>query len=426
MSKRQVIVLWAIALLLVVSLIAVKSSKNDGFRSATERSRGDTLIADLEPAEVAKLEITSGDTRTVATKKDGNWVIANRDDYPADAAAINELLRTLDEVKVTQGIEADPSFAPRFGMDPKATEDSDKGTGVTLMNDAGTELVHLTFGKNLEGEANPMSPFGGGGGSTGRFVLNHADDSGVYITSELFPTLDANASSWLDEEFVKIARIKSISVSEAGEFDNIAWKLTRDDDTNDFVLEDKKDSEEIDNTALGPYKNLLSYARFEDVIPTAEIEATWQADQEQTAVIETFDGFTYTIKFAPAKDDSESYLMSIQVDAKLATERTKAEDETEEAAKTADEAFAANKKTLEKKLAAEKKLEGRTYKVTSYTVDSLTKKRADFIKDPNAAPPAAGPQGQMGMPPGFNPGQARPRVQAVTPPVAIPPRPEGE
>ncbi|MFC7336652.1 DUF4340 domain-containing protein [Haloferula chungangensis] len=422
MNKRQVIVLWAIALLLVVALIAVKSTRQDGFQSATERSRGDTLLSEFEPAEVAKLEISNGDNSATAVKKDGNWVIANRDDYPADAAAINELLRKFDEVKVIEGIEADPSFAPRFGMDPKATEDNEKGTEVVLLNDAGTELARLTFGKNSEGESNPMNPMGGGG-ANGRYVKNAADTSGIYKTSELFPTLSADASAWLDEDFVKVTRIKSVTVSEAGKPDSTAWKLSREDGSKDFVLEGKKDDEEINSSALSAYKNLFSYARFEDVVPAADAEKEWQADQKQTATIETFDGFTYTVDFAPVKDDAESYLMTISVDAKIAAEREKPEGEKEEDAKQADETFAADKKALEEKLAAEKKLEGRTFKVAKYTVDSLLKKRADFIQEATSTPSAStSPQGSM--PPSFNPGQTRPRTQAVTPPIAIPPAAE--
>jgi len=426
MNKRQVIVLWAIALLLVVTLIAVKSSRQDGFQSATEKSRGDTLLSDFEPAEVAKLEIQNGENSTVATKKDGTWLIANRDDYPADTTAINELLRKFDEVKVIEGIEADPSFAPRFGMDPKVTADSEKGTEVVLLNDAGTELARLTFGKTSEGDANPMNPMGGGG-ANGRYVRNASDTSGIYKTSELFPTLNADASTWLKDDFIKVAKIKSVTVSEAGKPDTTAWKLTREDETKDFVLDALKDSEEIDNPALSAYKNLLSYARFEDVIPAAETEAAWQTDKKQTATIETFDGFTYTVTYGPMKDDAQSYLMTVSLDAKIATEREKPADETEEAAKTADEAFTANKKALEEQLGLEKKLEGRTFKVAKYTVDALLKDRADFIKDPNAAPAAGAPgQGAMplGFPPGFNPGQARPPVPAVTPPHAVPPASE--
>ena len=109
--------------------------------------------------------------------------------------------------------------------------------------------------------------------------------------------------------------------------------------------------------------------------------------------------------------------------AKIAAEREKKDDEKEEDAKKADEEFATAKKALEDKLAAEKKLAGRTFKVAKYTVDALLKKRADFIKDPNAAP--ATPPQQGGLPPGFDPSMLQqPRVQAVTPPVAVPARPQ--
>ncbi|MEM9237476.1 MAG: DUF4340 domain-containing protein, partial [Verrucomicrobiota bacterium] len=385
MSKRQVIVLWAIALVLVVTLIAVKSSRSEGFQSATDRSRGDNLLADFEPTEVAKLEIIRGDTRSIMAKKDGQWVVSNRDDFPADTPAVNELLRTLDEVKVTQGVEADPSFAPRFGMDPKASDDEELGTEMILSNDAGTELARLTFGKNVEGEsANPMNPFGGGGGSTGRFVRNHGDSSGIYITSELFPTLLPEASVWLSNDFVKVQRIKSVKVTEAGKPEAVAWELTREDDTKDFTLVGKQDSENIDNSALSPFKNLLSYARFEDVVPAEATKTAWQDDQKMTATLVTFDNFTYTIDFGPAKASEEGsllkegdYLMTVAVTAEIAAEREKPEDESEEDAKKADEAFANTKKELEENLAATQKLAGRVFKVSKFTVDALLKQRAD-------------------------------------------------
>jgi hypothetical protein len=389
-------------------------------------------LADFEPKEVARIEIRQGEAATTLSKNGGQWVVANRDDYPADTPAINEILRTFDEVEITQGVEADPSFAPRFGMDPKASDEADRGTELVLSNDAGTELARLTLGKNVEGESNPMNPFGGGGGSTGRFVRNHADSSGVYITSELFPTLNPDAGSWLDDEFIKVERIQSVKVSEPAKPDSTAWELTREDDSKDFTLAGKKDDESINNSALSPFKNLLSYARFDDVVPGAEADGAWQEDKRQAATITTFDGFTYTIGFGPAKTDGEEpsfedgdHLMTVAVAAEITAEREKADDESEEDAKKKDEEFSTRKKELEEKLATAKKLEGRTFKVSKFTVDSLLKQRADFIQQPEAAAPQAG---AGGPPPGIArpPAQSRPRVQAVTPPIAVPPAPKSQ
>ena len=436
MNKRQIIVLWIIAVVLVVALIAVNSSSKDGFQSATERNRGETLIKDLPAEEVAGLTITTGDESVTLKRQEGGWVVTDRDNYPADTPGINDLIRTVAEVEVTQGIEADPEFAPRFGMDPKAEDDAEKGTVLVMSNGGGEELAKLTFGRNLE-SGSSGSPFGGG--STGRFVLNHADDSGVYVTSELFPTLSADATSWLDDSFLKVEKVQSVAVSQPGQENEIEWKLTRPDEGADFSLEGKKPEENLDTSAVNPIKNLFSYARFEDVVPKAEADEAWDKEKRQTAVIETVEGFTYNLTFGPRKategeEASDSYLLRVTTTADIPKERKKEEGESEEDAKEKDEAFAKRKKELEEKLAEAKKLEGITYQVTKFTVDPLLKNRTGLIK---SAPPAQPAQPQAGGPgvappmlqrPANQPAQPatppRRKVQAVTPPIAIPPAPK--
>lgn len=430
MSKRQVIVLWIIALALTGALVAVKSKTGKGFEEATDRSRGETLLADFkdDAGQVARISITQGGMSAVLTRKDGTWVVANRDDYPANTTTVNELLRTLAETEVTQGIGADPSLAPRFGMDPGASDDAEKGTDLVLSNDAGTELAHLTFGKNVESGSNPMNPFGGGGAS-GRFVRNHADTSGVYVTKELFPTLSPDPARWLATDFLKVEKIRSVTASQPGAADTTEWTVSRADEDGDFTLEGKQDNEQLDTNTTNPLKNLFSYARFEDVVPADKAGAAWNEKFKRKVVIATFEGFTYTIEVGPEKVDKETdedptatpketaYLMTVAVSASIPAERKAEEGESEEDAKSKQEAFETRKKELEEHLAATRKLEGRTFKVTKYTVDPLLKDRTAFIK---AAPPAATTPAAGGTP------GPRPRVQAVTPPIAIPPLPSEE
>lgn len=438
MNKRQIIVLWIIAVVLVVALIAVNSSSKDGFQSATDRSRGETLLKDFPATEVAGLTIKNGDDSVSMKMEETGWVVTNRDNYPADTPGINDLIRTVAEVKVTQGIEADPEFAPRFGMDPVAEDDAEKGTELVMTDAAGTELAKLTFGRNLE-SGSGGGPFGMGGGSTGRFVLNHADDSGVYVTSELFPTLSADISGWLDDSFLKVENVTSVAVSKPGQENEIEWKLTRPDESADFALDGKKPEENLDTSAINPIKNLFSYARFEDVVPAAEADEAWDKDKRQTAVIETVEGFTYNVTFGPRKagdegEANDAYLVRVTTTAKIPESRKKAEDESEEDAKEKDEAFAERKKQLNEKLADAKKLEGITYQVTKFTVDPLLKDRTGLIM---SAPPAQPTPPQAGVPggappmlqrPPTQPAPARPRAQAVTPPVSIPvaPKPKDE
>jgi hypothetical protein len=337
-------------------------------------------------------------------------------------------------------------------MDPAAKDEKDRGTDVVLSNDAGTELARLTLGKNLEAAGDPMSAMMGGGGSSGRFIRNHADESGVYKVSELFPTLTAEPQRWLDETFLKIEKIKSISVSPAAKPAEVAWKVTRPDEVAEFTLEGSKEGETLDTNATSPLKSLFSYARFDDVVAKDAIDKIAEPQETKTVKIETLEGFVYTLTVTPTEAEKpkendpeaappeESFLVTAEVTAEIPAERKKEEKESEDDAKAKDKAFADRKVELEKKLATEKAFAGRTFKVSRYAVEALLKDRAALIKQPEAAGAAAGNPGQGGLPPGF-PGGAggqpgnlpraatppvRRPVEAVTPPIAIPPMEEDE
>ena len=141
----------------------------------------------------------------------------------------------------------------------------------------------------------------GGGGASGRFVRNHADESGFYEVSEIFPTLTAEPQRWLDEAFLKIEKIKSITVSPPAKPTDVAWKVTRADEVAEFTLEGAKEGEVLDTTATSPLKSLFSYARFDDVVSTDTVDKIAKPLEKRTVKIETLEGFVYTLTVTPTE-----------------------------------------------------------------------------------------------------------------------------
>ena len=438
MNKRQVVVLWIIAILLIVAAAVVRLRDSDGTVTKMQRADGETFLKEFPAEQVAKIELKGAKDTTTLVRKDGKWTVAERGNYPAKPGGVQEFLRTLTEVKVTQGIECEPSFLPRFGMDAAASKEEDRGIEAVFSNDAGSEVAKVNFGKNVQAAGDPMSMMGGG--TSGRFVHNAADTSGVYKISEIFPSLSTDPKTWLDPQFIQVEKIKSISLSPGAKPEEIAWKLVRSDENAEFTLEGAKEGETVDTAATGPLKSLFSYVRYDDVANPDEVAEIGNAVETRTVKIETFEGFNYTLKLTPtqpkkdqtATPDSpapeEMFLMTVDVNAEIPAERKKDEKETPEDAKAKDTAFTERKAALEKRLATEKALAGRTFKVTLATVQPLIKERDALIKKPDA--PAAGNSGPGGaMPPGgptLVPQQPRRPVEAVTPPIAIPPLEEGE
>ncbi len=430
MNKRLVIILWAIAACLGVAVAAVKFSQNQSTLSATKRAAGQTLFENFPAAEVSSITVQGADGSVNLIKKDNDWLIAERDHYPAKISYANDLLRTLTDLKVTQAQEAGPSFAPRFGMDEASSISEERGLTLTFKDDAGKELAKISLGKNIENAASAESPMGAAN-ALGRYIRNHEDASGFYAVSEMFPSLSTEPSRWLAEDFLNPEKIKSISVSLPDKAE-IAWKITRETEEAEFKLEGATATEAINKEATDPLKSLFSYARFEDVIPKEKVAEVSAADGKRSATIETFEGFTYTVTFLPSKaapappaadtppPTSENYVFSFTVTAELPQARTKVEGEKPEDAKTKDEAFKQRLEALTKKLNSEKALEDRTFEVSKALIEPLLKDRAAIIAP--VAPPAAANatqgQGSVQQFPGGIIASPAPKISVTTPPVS--------
>ncbi len=444
MNKRQVGILWIIALVLaaVASFLLFRSPEDEGGK--TKLAAGAPLLKDFSRDDVAKISIKSGDKSATLVRKGDAWSVSESADYPASATSIKDLLIELTDVKVTQGLQCDPAAsAPRFGMDPSSSKDEEKGVEAVLSNEAGSEVAHLSFGKNIE-SASDADPMEGGGGAVGRFVRDHADSSGVYKISTVFPTLSADPKTWLDHKFFTVEKPLAITVSKSGKADETEWKVTRPDEQAEFTLDGAQAGEALDTTLANTLKTLLAYGQFEDVLTADAAAKLADAKGKRTVKIDTAEGFHYTVTVTPvaaaaaaAKEGeppaATEAVLTVDVTAEIPTERKKEANEAEADAKAKDTAFAERKTALEKKLADEKVFAGRFYKVAQSTVGDVLKDRPALIKAPEApgtagAPPQGGiprlPGSGPGLPQGAMPVQPRqPRrpVEAVTPPIAIPP-----
>lgn len=419
MKSRTVLLLWLVAVLLGASVFFLKKSGVSDHKNATNRAPGQTLFENFPAKEVANIEITGIKQSATLAQKDSKWTVVQRDNFPADSRKINELLRSLTELKVAQGIEAGLSFAPRFGMDEKSDKPEDHGLSITFKDALGKELAALSFGKNLD-SASANSPYGGG--ATGRFVRNHADESGFYAVSENFGTLSPDPKAWLSEDFVKIEKIQTISLSKPGSEDN-DWALIRDQENGDFKFTDAFPGVQIDPATVTPLKSLFSYARFDDIVPASEVEKRGTPDKLQKVVITTFEGLIYKMNLQPAKPiateekpveapAAENYLMTVEVSGELPKERKKSADEKKEEAEAADKVFVERSKALTETLEKTKALASRTFEVSKFTLDALLKSRTDLMS--------------KGPGPGVTAPPPAPSTSAFTPPIEIPAQPAPE
>lgn len=395
-----------IALAVLGGIAAILHYTGSGTSVSTVASSTDKkkVFTDFPINDVARVMIKSKDGAVTLQKGAESWEVAERSGYPAATEPVVAMLRDIWDLSIVQVITIGRSQYGRVNLiAPEDAATAEEGaTIVTFQGKDGKDLASLWLGKVYERSENRANPMGGGMAMTeaGRYVKKGTSNS-VYLVGDTFDKVATDPAEWLNKDFFKVEGIKSIEIVSAEKKND--WKLSRDDAAGDLKFAKAGKDEELDQTKVSSMKGAFANPQVEDVFVGEE--AKEKTTDQTTFKVTTFDGFNYAISVGE-KNDLNELPLSLKVSGKFVEKRKKAEEESEEEAKTADKAFNDNLKSLQDKLASEKALEGHIFKVRSYLVDSIAKARADLLvveAEEGAAAPGgpAGGNPAMQLPEGF-------------------------
>jgi len=318
------------------------------------------------------------DTLILNRAKEG-WVVVSSQGYPADAERIEKFVREFKDMKVLRELSAPSDQLGRIELIDPGVASENSATRVTLQDKEGKALHTLHLGKELSapGSDNQNSPMGGGGGFPDRrFVMIDSDRSKITVVDQTFSNASTTPSDWLNKDFIQVEKPNSIEVIYPGEGSTNSWKITKSSDVSEWELEGKTPEGKILDTASAP-SSPLSSPSFNDL--ATDIEKL-QLDENATLIkIKTFDALNYEVKVGPVPSGSDR-IIQVSVSANLPKVRTPVKDEKPEDKKQLDEEWAAKQKTLTEKLEKESGFTKHAYRVSSYTVDSILKKREELLK----------------------------------------------
>lgn len=278
MSKINRNLLVAAAVLFLVSVLTWRQS----VERADRFQRGQLLLANLNPDEVARIDIAKGDETTTLTRQGQQFVVAEKQGYPASNASVNRFLRDLLEVGLERVVGSGESLSEELGIEPP----TDETVEVALGNTADKEMVRLRIGKGFED-------------GPGNYVrrLDEAD-APIYLTSTGL-MLSSDAASYLEKQIV------DHSSSEVRKIEGEDFVLERASEGGGLELSDLPQNAKLKTSEVNRLGSILSGLRFDDV---------WVADDpavdalafEEVLRIELEDGSGYVLSWA-GKDD-KSYL----------------------------------------------------------------------------------------------------------------------
>ena len=121
MSRLQLLILWILAI--ATGLYYFKSKDvPDSINSKTKLEIGSDLVSGKTVDTIDGFKVKAGKDTVTLKKQEGEWVVSEQDDFPANLQTISRVLDALRNTKVAQGVVASDEYYDRFNLDP-ATED---------------------------------------------------------------------------------------------------------------------------------------------------------------------------------------------------------------------------------------------------------------------------------------------------------------
>ena len=132
-----------VVLLVVLGGAALLIQREDADRRPQNAAAlGQPLLKDLKAADIATIRIKDPKSTLTLSKKEDGWVIAEREDFPADVAKVREFVIKMVELKVVQSEPVGEKDRARLNLDASSTQVEFDGAD-------GKPLVKLLVGKKL-------------------------------------------------------------------------------------------------------------------------------------------------------------------------------------------------------------------------------------------------------------------------------------
>jgi hypothetical protein len=344
MSNKKLAILGVVAVVMLIWAVVQSQVSN---KPKTVSQGPSYLIQGLDPALIDSIVLGTGENAVTLKRQNADFVVVNKDNYPAKAKQINDLISKCLEIETSQFVTDNPANFEDLGV----TEEKAR-TVVKFLKQDSSLLTGVIIGKTKEvGE--------------GTYV-RLASDNKVYETPSA-PWFGSGAMSFIEQQIVSVKRddINSVTVSSP----DGNYVLKTDPGSGGIVMQDIPAGKKLKGTDAQSVFTALTSLSFSDVKKNPG-----DLSFDKHYVCRLKDSTEYTINIA-AKDN-KTY---ITCSAKFTDERpaTIRKDESDEELRAKEAKLLADDNAKE----FTAKHQGWIYEIASYKAGSLTKQKSDLLED---------------------------------------------
>ncbi len=368
MNNRQLTIAAAV-LVVLVSLFFIVSRKRDAtWKRGTDAIVKNPLIEDLNVNSIANLTL-KGQVATVSISrgKDG-WTVNERGGFPANFNKVRRFLLKLTKLEIVQRPRVVESQFAELGLvkpNPKAKK---SGVELRIGNANGDVMLGLILGDPHVPPSKGDNPYGARVQPDGRYVLLDGSKSPALV-SDALPNAIPDPAAWIDDQALKVTNI--LSVALLGLNSKKEWEIRRMSLSAPWILDGMSKDESPKPYLMSSATSAFRTMRLNDVIALDSKKVAKLFDKAKTVVVRTGDNFVYKIRVA-VKGDKGYLKYNISADI---PEKPASGEKDEKANKRWRE----RREALVAKLEREKKVSKWIFEYPKYQIDSLLKKRSDFV-----------------------------------------------
>lgn len=360
MNQRNLLILFAALGLAALAAWLL------GEEQSASLSEGDRVLPGLSAAlnDVNSVTVRRAGDTTVATlrRNKSGWVIADRDEYPANFARIRQNLRGLAEAQIFEAKTANAEFYERLGLRDIADA---QATGTELDIQAPDYSARVIIGRTDEG-----------GGSLA-YVRRAGEAQSYLVTASLDP--GSSAADWLETAILDLpsTRVRSVQIRHPdGEI--LAIAKPRSESTNYTVADVPEGRSLTYDGVANAIGAALAGLTLDDVEPVADFDA---GERDVTvARFETFDGLVVEVSTWQLADRSVQTFTATAVAQAPEAEADEQADGDENAESTNGPTDAEAIARVEQEAATiNTRLKGWIYSMPSFKADQLTRRMDDLL-----------------------------------------------
>jgi len=352
MSNKNLTILGVVTVLMVI-WSAVQSRVSS--RPRTEPGAPSYLILGLDPTSIGSIVLGTGTDAVTLKRRGADFVVTNKDNYPAVRGTISELITSCLDIKTAELYTDEASYHE----DLEVTEEKARSVVKFMTPEPNsTVLAGVVVGKSRElGE-----------GTYVRLVSSDKTLSDkVYVTSNV-PWIRDGAMDYIEQELTSIKRedINSVTVtSPDGEY-----ILRIKEGSKDIVLENVPAGKKAKSSECDSVFTALTNLRFDDVRAQSS-----GLIFDRRYVCKLNDSTVYTLEIA--KKDDKTYVSCLAEYTGEVPKKDMTKVEPEEVLKEKEAKLLAFEKA--QKFAAKHK--GWKYEIPDWKSKVLTKELSELVDD---------------------------------------------